>query len=55
MRNFEGEEPTETHMPMHECSASDLEKFYPLDKNSQQLYNDLKISGTDKFMCFDMS
>ena len=35
MRNFEGGDvPPETPMPLHECSASDLEKFYPLDKNS---------------------
>ena len=54
MRNFEGGE-SETPMPLHECSESDLEKFYPLDKNSQKLYDDLKISGTDLFMCFDMS
>ena len=55
MRNFEGELPTEFPMPMHECSESDLDKFYPLDKNSQRLYDELKLSGTDLFMCFDMS
>ena len=43
IRNFEqGGNEVETPVLLHQCTEEDLDKFYPLDSNSQEYYDDMK-------------